>query len=246
MKFATLTSLIILILLTALLQAEDKQQIAAHSEKDFLISIKDLVKKKDKKALLRLSYLKGARDDSIKAHENIIDSILNSKVKAVYFDKDFKSNNMFNKGFIIKCKTIHPNIPFLGRIVFELERGSFKYNLKVPYGKKDGYYYFANTTHKVADMDAPNNYSIVIKGETSPKPITFKGYYTFVKAGIEIKKAFNNKVLYFENICAQNFNYIKIYKTSPGWIQVIISEDGNYLFNSNIHNSDDAIVFKNQ
>jgi hypothetical protein len=119
--------------------------------------------------------------------------------------------------------------------------------LSIPYGAVGDVYYLANTVVEKLDYDGPpdRTLNVSVMGETSPEPVAFKGVYVYEASGVEVKDRFTGAGNISKAFKGQHVKGCAVQKTGgDGWIEVVISEGGEKVFESGQVTSKEPIVYK--
>ncbi len=77
------------------------------------------------------------------------------------------------------------------------------------------------------------NYSIVISGTVSPRPVRFSGSYQFLTQGERITRDLSGSGTFVDSFFADELVYIRVNRTSEdGLYSMTVSRDGEVLFES--------------
>ena len=218
---------------------------APKSAEQLLQQFKEAVKAKDKKAVMRLVNWQDVTSEMKEFQKGILEPLFQWKVKDIQLTSlpaDFESEAMVNG------VRYHPNVDIIGYISVKLAQGRNSMEPQIPYGKKNNAFYLAGTIEeKVYEPKTKEkSLNVSVMGLTAPKPVSFTGTYIYMKSGEEIKGDISGD----QGNLSMAFwgDYIKSCKVQKnsnfGSIQLLISEDGKKVFESEEVKTNDPIIYE--
>jgi hypothetical protein len=145
----------------------------------------------------------------------------------------------FKQEFAAKGLVYKFNLPIVGYIDAKSEQSS----TKIPYGQKEGHFFLAGVIR--GDPAAKAAIQKMISLQIAAPDSSFEGYYVYLSAGKEIQEHITDHDNFTKAFWGEGLQSCQVEKTSTnGWIQLIISEDGKVIFDSQKHESSKAIVYK--
>jgi hypothetical protein len=220
-------------------------QFASATADELLNRFEAALRAKNTNAIMALFDWQGVSEDMKASQQQIIGMMFSQEVKSVKLSPlpmDFKTE--FERNGI----RYRPNVTVVGLIDIQYaQKGSLG---RKPYGKKNNAFYLANTIQERISHPATmeKSLNISIQGTVSPKPISFEGFYVYLKGGKEIKEKIID-TLHKGNL-SQTFwgDRIKsciVWKTSAGGeISLVITEDGKEVFKSEWETRNKPIVYE--
>ena len=218
---------------------------APKSAEDLLKQFKEAVKAKDKEAVMKLVNWQDVTNEMKLQLQGIFDPIFQMEVKDIKLTSlpvDFESENMVNG------VRYHPNVDISGYISVKLAQGRNSMEPQIPYGKKNNAFYLAGTVEERVYEPATKekSLSVTVMGLTAPKPVSFIGTCVYMKGGKEIKGDISGDQ---GNLCRAFWgDFIKSCKVQKisnfGSIQLIIAENGKYIFESEKVKTNDPIIYE--
>jgi hypothetical protein len=219
---------------------------APTSAEQLLKQFKEAVKAKDKYAILKLVNWQGVTNEMKVQLQDEYASIFQMEVKDIELTSlpaDFKSE------YLVNGVRYHHNVDIIGYIKVEPVKAKNSLGgTSFPYGKKDNVFYLSGTiTEKVYEPKTKEKcLSVTVIGNTFPKPVSFTGTYVYMKGGKEIKDDISSDQGNLSN--AFSGDYIKSCKVQKnsnfGSIQLIISEGGKTIFESEKMKTNDPIIYE--
>jgi hypothetical protein len=219
---------------------------APTSAEQLLQQFKEAVKAKDKYAILKLVNWQGVTNEMKVQLQDEYASIFQMEVKDIELTSlpaDFKSE------YLVNGVRYHHNVDIIGYIKVEPVKAKNSLGgTSFPYGKKDNVFYLSGTiTEKVYEPKTKEKcLSVTVIGNTFPKPVSFTGTYVYMKGGKEIKDDISSDQGNLSN--AFSGDYIKSCKVQKnsnfGSIQLIISEGGKTIFESEKMKTNDPIIYE--
>jgi hypothetical protein len=220
---------------------------APTSAEQLLKQFKEAVKAKDKYAILKLVNWQGVTNEMKVQLQDEYASIFQMEVKDIELTSlpaDFKSE------YLVNGVRYHHNVDIIGYIKVEPVKAKNSLGgTSFPYGKKDNVFYLSGTiTEKVYEPKTKEKcLSVTVSGNnTVPKTVSFTGTYVYMKGGKEIKGDISGDQGNLSRAFWGDFiKSCKVQKISNfGSIQLLISEDGKKVFESEEVKTNDPIIYE--
>ena len=197
---------------------------------------------KDKQAIENLCCWDGV---SVDTKADLIEEN-NNLIKAGVTNSSVVTNTVgFSQEYVALGKKYHFNLPIIGYIQIGLVNDENA--AQIPYGKKDGGFYLASAVPLDPGAVATKWKIINIQvraGGDSPSASHFKGYYIYVNGSEETREEIKGEKNATEGFQASGLKYCQVAPLSTnGWIQLVITEDGEKVFDSKKEGSD-RIVYQ--
>jgi hypothetical protein len=219
---------------------------APTSAEQLLKQFKEAVKAKNKEAVIKLVNWQGVTNEMKVQQQEILDHILQMEVKDIKLTSlpaDFKSvHELYGVRY-------HPNVVIVGYINMKCLKGkNYSDETQIAYGKKNNAFYLAGAIEERISEPTMKGMclSVTVIGNTFPKPVSFTGTYVYMKGGKEIKDDISSDQGNLSNAFSGDFiKSCKVQKISDfGSIQLIISEDGKKVFESEEVKTNDPIIYE--
>ncbi len=216
-----------------------KEQLQTH--------VQEALRAKDGEAFMNLFYWKGVRDDVKASTGAFIQEVLTQDVQGVTFKplpEDFRSE------YIVRGVRHRPNLPIDGFIEIQYTPDGQTNAMSFPYGGTGEAFYFTSTIQETIGEPEISSHSlnVAVFGTIAPDPVEFDGYYVYRQGEEEVRESLEplggsgnvSRAFWGDHV-----SYAEVRKTSAhGWIQLIISEDGEVVFESEQVESNQPIVYE--
>ncbi len=212
---------------------------------ELLTRFEAALKAKNSDAILGLMNWEGVSDDMKATQQQIIGTMVMQEVTAVQLGPLPPNSRLEYERNGIRYTQ---NVTVVGLIDIQFaQKGNYA---RMPYGKINNAYYLSNVVEERMYKPAKKETSLCISiiGTGSPKPVTFEGFYVYVKGRKEIKE----KII--DTMHAGNYSYafwgdrIKscvVWKKSvDGKIKLLITDNGKYVFESEWETKNKPIVYE--
>ena len=171
------------------------------------------------------------------------------------FDEELESVRIqplpedFRSEYVLNGIRTYTNLKVLGFVEIQYKRGKTgRSKTSIPYGKKEGRYYFAGSIQEKIRENASKSKQIqvIIVGMGHP-PVTFEGYMLYLQNERPIKDQLKDmgggnltRIVRGEDI-----TFLKVRRTSPqGTLRVKIILDDQTIFETQPLDTDQPIIFK--
>lgn len=221
-------------------------QVGAASQDALAVAVKNAIQNRDKEALMDLYCWKGVDERTRAMQGHMLGYLFKNKIKETRptaLPQDFRSEQIRSGVRFI------PNLPVMGMIRLEfLDQFSGQgTSSSIPFGKEGEQYYLVNivrgeTASQAADS---KSLSVIIQGAMTPEPVEFEGIYEYTAGGAKKTESFSGKGNISKPFFGQRIEGCTVRKTSDGgWIQLIITEGGERVFESEKMEMGAPIVYK--
>ncbi len=210
-------------------------QAAPRTEQAFVEAVRAAVQSKNQAAFLSLFNFEGA-DPEIKAQQiDAVKDILKSGVKSFTIEPlepGFKDEYVFDR-FTIKA-----NMKIVKYLKMDLktDRATETNKVSIPFGIKDGSYYFSSTVKKLKGKNAVKSDPLCIIsfcGNLQGDVGKFKGSLIYIQDGKEIREDIEGKTGFQKGFNAAKVKYCKVWRVSgKKYCYFVIGQGAKYLYES--------------
>ncbi|MBT8143341.1 MAG: hypothetical protein KJO55_01495 [Gammaproteobacteria bacterium] len=94
--------------------------------------------------------------------------------------------------------------------------------------------------------DEPRTLAVNVQGSVSVRPTSFSGYYIYEDStGVEVRRSLNGSGSYNDIFSGRRILRVSLRRTSAdGLIGLVLTSDGNEVFNSGILQTDEMILYE--
>lgn len=248
-QFGFLRNLLLIFILTAFCSPFLSSPVwaAENSKERFLKDIRTSLAQKNLPAFIQLFNWDGVNEKSR--------AILNKHLFSTLFDEELESVRFkplpegFRSEYVLSGIRTYTNIKVLGFVEIQYKRGKTgQSKTSIPYGKKEGRYYFAGSIQEKIRENAPKSKQIqvIIVGMGHP-PVTFEGYMLYLQNERPIKDQLKDMGggNLTRMVRGDDITYLKVQRTSKkGTLRVTIIVDGKTIFETQPQDTDQPIIFK--
>ena len=198
---------------------------------------------------MNLFYWEGVTDDLKTSTEAEIQELFTQDVQGAAL-KPLPEG--FRSEYIVRGVRHRSNLPIDGFIKIRYTPDGQSNAVSFPYGGTGDAFYFTSTIQETIGEPTTSSHllNVAVFGVIAPDPVKFEGYYVYQQGGEEIHEALTplegagnvSRAFWGDDV-----SYVEVRKTSThGWIQLIISKDGEVVFESEQIESNQPIVYELQ
>lgn len=147
---------------------------------------------------------------------------------------------------IIDGVRFRPNLSPVGALIVTYLENDVTERVELPYGRRGQHFLLCGVVEERlgAPKARPRRFGISVGGTAAPQPAEFTGFYVIVRNGQVERKEFQGAVGLTRQVLADELRYCEIRKTTAhGAIYVLITVDGETLFESAVTNQNTPITY---
>lgn len=202
-------------------------------------------KAKNADAIMELMNWEGVSDEIKTMQQQVVGFILSQEIKSVQL---IPLPENYRSGYERDGIRYTPNVTLVGLIEIQYtQKGNVG---KIAYGKKNNAYYLVNVVGERIYQPATKEISlnVSVAGTVLPRPVSFEGFYVYLKGGKEIKERIldtSHAGNYSHAFWGDRIKSCVVWKTSSdGKIQLLINENGKVVFESEWETRNKPIVYE--